>query len=94
MTITKLLTIEPITSKELQLLETILFDVVERGTHDDFINKFGAEPVGVFIRSILGSDVLVAQEAFAEFLQAGNLRADKMTFSQNIITYLTKNGTI
>ena len=94
LTISKLLTNEPITSQELQLLETILFDGVERGTHDDFIKEFGAEPLGVFIRSILGLDVLVAQEAFSEFLQAGSLRADQMTFIQNIISYLTKNGTI
>lgn len=94
LTISKLLTNEPITTQELKLLETILFDGEERGTYDDFIKEFGAEPLGVFIRSILGLDVLVAQEAFAEFLQAGNLRADQMTFIQNIISYLTKNGTI
>ena len=28
------------------------------------------------------------------FLQAGNLRADQMTFIENIITYLSKNGVI
>lgn len=47
-----------------------------------------------FIRSIIGLDVKAAQNAFADFLQAGNLRADQMTFIQNIITYLTKKGTI
>ena len=94
LTISKLLTNEPITTQELKLLETILFDGEERGTYDDFVKEFGAEPLGVFIRSILGLDVLVAQEAFAEFLKAGNLRADQMTFIQNIISYLTKNGTI
>jgi type I restriction enzyme R subunit len=94
LTISKLLTNEAITAKELQLLETILFDGVERGTHEDFVKEFGTEPLGVFIRSILGLDVKVAQDAFAEFLQAGNLRADQMTFIQNIISYLTKNGTI
>ena len=94
LTISKLLTNEPITAKELQLLEAILFDGAERGTHHDFVKEFGAEPLGVFIRSILGLDVKVAQEAFSEFLQTGNLRADQMTFIQNIISYLTKNGTI
>lgn len=94
LTISKLLTNEPITAKELQVLESILFDGDERGTKEDFINEFGEEPLGVFIRSIIGLDVKAAQEAFAEFLQAGNLRADQMTFIQNIISYLTKNGTI
>lgn len=94
LTISKLLTNEPITSKELKLLESILFDGVERGTYEDFIKEFGKEPLGVFIRSIIGLDVKAAQEAFADFLQAGNLQADQITFIQNIISYLSKNGTI
>lgn len=36
----------------------------------------------------------VLNEAFAEFLQVGNLRADQMTFIKTIISYLTKNGMI
>jgi len=94
LTISKLLTNEPITSKELTLLEEILFDGDERGTREDFVKEFGEEPLGVFIRSIIGLEVKAAQNAFAEFLQTGSLRADQMTFIQNIITYLTKNGTI
>jgi type I restriction enzyme R subunit len=78
----------------LKVLEDILFDGDERGTRSDFVKEFGEEPLGVFIRGIIGLDVKAAQNAFAEFLQAGNLRADQMTFIQNIITYLTKNGTI
>lgn len=94
LTISKLLTNQPITVQELKLLEKILFDGDERGTMEDFQKEFGTEPLGVFIRSILGLDVKVAQEAFSEFLQTGSLKADQMTFIQNIITYLTKNGTI
>ncbi|MBG7610714.1 type I site-specific deoxyribonuclease, partial [Polaribacter sp. BAL334] len=94
LTISKLLTNVPITSKELILLEEILFDGDERGTREDFVKEFGEEPLGVFIRGIIGLDVKAAQNAFSEFLQAGNLRADQMTFIQNIISYLTKNGTI
>jgi type I restriction enzyme R subunit len=94
LTISKLQTNEPITAKELKVLEDILFDGDERGTRSDFVKEFGEEPLGVFIRGIIGLDVKAAQNAFAEFLQAGSLRADQMTFIQNIITYLTKNGTI
>jgi type I restriction enzyme R subunit len=94
LTISKLLTNEPITEKELKLLEELLFDGEERGTRQDFIKEFGEEPLGVFIRSIIGLDVKAAQNAFSDFIQAGSLRADQMTFIQNIITYLTKNGTI
>ena len=78
----------------MKLLEELLFDGEERGTRQDWIKEFEEEPLGVFIRSIIGLDVKAAPNAFSDFIQAGSLRADKMTFKQNIITYLTKNGTI
>jgi type I restriction enzyme R subunit len=93
LTISKLATNNPITATELKLLENILFDD-EIGTKEEYEKEFGNEPLGIFIRSIIGLDTKAAQDAFSEFLQAGNLRADQMTFIQNIITYLTKNGTI
>ena len=94
LTISKLSTNQPITVEELKALEEMLFDGSERGTREDYTKEFGQEPLGVFIRSIVGLDVKAAQDAFAEFLQAGNLRADQMTFIQTIIDHLTKNGTI
>ncbi|HRG00817.1 MAG TPA: DEAD/DEAH box helicase family protein [Bacteroidia bacterium] len=94
LTISKLSTNQPITAAELSVLENLLFDGGERGTREDFVKEFGEAPLGVFIRSIIGLDVKAAQDAFAEFLQAGNLRADQMTFIQTIIAHLTKNGTV
>jgi type I restriction enzyme R subunit len=35
----------PITSKELTLLEEILFDGDERGTREDFVKEFGEGPL-------------------------------------------------
>lgn len=93
-TISKLSTNVPITADELKSLEDILFDGGERGTRADYLKEFGEAPLGIFIRSIIGLDIKAAQEAFAEFLQAGNLRADQMTFIQIIIAHLTKNGTV
>jgi len=93
-TISKLINNVPITQSELVALENILFDGQERGTKDTYTAEYGSQPLGVFIRSILGLDVKAAQEAFSEFLNNGSLRADQMVFIQNIITYLTKNGTI
>jgi type I restriction enzyme R subunit len=93
-TISKLINNIPITSAELTALEQILFDGDERGTIEVFKKEFGDEPLGVFIRSIIGLDITAAQQAFSEFLTTGNLKADQMTFIQNIITYLTVNGTI
>ena len=93
-TIFKITSNVPITTEELTGLEKLLFDGDERGTKDSYIKEYGNQPLGVFIRSILGLDISAAQEIFAEFLNNGSLKADQMIFIQNIITYLTKNGTI
>lgn len=94
LTIQKLRNNEPITEKELHSLEVILFDGSERGTKEDFEREYGEQPLGQFIRSIVGLDIKAANEAFSEFISRGNLRADQMTFISNIISFLTTNGTI
>ena len=84
----------PISHFELQALENILFDGKERGTKEDFVKLHGQQPLGKFIRSIVGMDTNAAKEAFGEFLTAGNLSADQIRFIDMIIDYLTKNGVI
>lgn len=84
----------PITAAELKHLEDILFDQSVLGTREDFIREYGEQPLGKFVRSILGMDIQAANAAFAEFLQSGKLDAGQMTFIGNIISFLTKNGTI
>lgn len=93
-TISKLLTNQAITIDELGALEKILFDGENRGTKADYLNEYGDEPLGKFIRSIIGLDINAAQEAFADFLHKGTLRADQMTFIEKIIKHLSINGTI
>lgn len=93
-TIQKLRSNEPITKAELSELEKLLFDGEERGTKEEFSKEYGDQPLGVFIRSIVGLDIKAANEAFSLFLQQGNLKADQMTFIKNIISFLSKNGTI
>ena len=92
--IQKLKTNKPITQTEIQMLEDILFDGVTVGTKQDYIDNFADKPLGEFIRSIVGLDIRSGQAAFAEFIQLGNLRADQMTFINQIISYLSKNGII
>lgn len=94
LTIQKLRSNTPITEEELQALETMLFDGQERGTKQEFIKEYGEQPLGVFIRAIVGLDIQAANEAFSEFIQKGNLKADQMTFIKNIISFLEKNGII
>ena len=64
------------------------------GTRQDYIDTYGDKPLGEFVRGIVGLEVSAAQDAFAKFIQAGSIRADQMTFINNIITYLTRNGMI
>jgi type I restriction enzyme R subunit len=92
--IQKLKTNKPITETEINTLESILFDGKTVGTKQDYIKHYGDKPLGVFIRSIVGLDATTAQETFSDFIQTGHLRADQLTFINNIIHYLTKNGTI
>ena len=84
----------PITQTELDVLEKILFTEGVAGTKEQFVQQFGKKPIGAFIRSITGLEQSTLNEAFADFLQVGNLKADQMTFVKTIISYLSKNGTI
>ncbi len=92
--IQKLKTNKPITETEINTLEGILFDGKTVGTKQDYIDNYGDKPLGVFIRGIVGLDVTAAQDAFADFIHTGSLRADQMTFMDTIITHLSKNGII
>ncbi len=92
--IQKLKTNKPITAMEIATLEAILFDGVTIGSKQEYVENYGDQPLGTFIRRIVGLDISAAQTAFAEFIQTGNLRADQMTFMNNIISYLVTNGTI
>jgi type I restriction enzyme, R subunit len=94
MTIQKIRSNIPINGNDLLELEKLLFDGEERGTKADFINEYGEEPLGYFIRSIIGLDQEAANEAFADFIQSGNLKADQMTFIKQIVNHLTINGTV
>ena len=93
-TISKLNTNQPITEEELQELQRMLFDGEERGRLEDFRETYGAQPQGKFIRSIVGLDINTAHQLFSDFIQSGNLSADQISFMNNIISHLTKNGTI
>jgi len=94
LTIQKLRKNIAVTKDELNAVENMLFTESVAGTKEQFVQQYGEKPLGAFIRSITGVDQAVLNEAFADFLQVGNLRADQMTFINTIISYLTKNGTI
>ncbi len=84
----------PITVADLKALEDILFTDEAAQNKQQFEKEYGDRPLGVFIRSIVGLDIKAAQEAFADFINAGTFSGDQITFINKIITYLSKNGTI
>ena len=94
LTIHKLRKNIPITKDELNVIENMLFTESVAGTKEQFVQQYGEKPLGAFIRSVTGLEQSVLNEAFADFLQVGDLRADQMTFINTIISYLSKNGTI
>ncbi|MDA9214198.1 hypothetical protein N9P12_03325 [Bacteroidia bacterium] len=92
--ISKLQNNEPITSKELEALENLLFTEDVADSKEKFIEHYGEKPLGVFIRSIVGLSKEALNQEFADFISAGNLTANQMTFIRTIIEYLSVNGTV
>ena len=84
----------PITQSDIAVLEDILFDGSKLGTREDYEKEYGNQPLGVFIRSLVGLDRNAADEAFSDFLSKGNLSANQNKFISMIIDYLTSKGVI
>ena len=83
----------PITSKELNALETLVFND-DLGTKERYKKEYGNQPLGKFIRSILGLDITVVNGLFADFIQEENLNANQITFIKKIINYFNVHGTL
>ncbi|SHJ63860.1 type I restriction enzyme, R subunit [Arenibacter nanhaiticus] len=83
----------PITPKELELLESFLFNY-ELGTKEEYEKEYGTQPLGKFIRGIVGLDIEVVNNLFANFIEDENLNPVQITFIQTLINYLNNNGTL
>ena len=46
----------------------MLFEQNEIGTKESFVNAYGEQPLGKFIRSIVGLDIESVNAAFSELL--------------------------
>jgi type I restriction enzyme R subunit len=92
MTIQRLKHNQPITGKDIEGLEAILFSEEGPCTREDFRQTYGDQPLGALIRRIVGLDRRAAKEAFSEFLAEGTFRADQIRFIDQIIEHLARNG--
>lgn len=80
----------PITPGELEQLEQFLMQEAE--SKERLFTEYDEQPLGMFVRKILGLDIEAANQHFATFIQEENLNANQITFVKTIIDYLNKNG--
>ncbi len=83
-----------ITKDELTALEIMLFEQGSIGTKEEFSKAYGVQPLGKFIRHILGMDINAAKMAFGEILTEQTLNGNQIQFIDTIINYLNTNGVI
>lgn len=88
--IAKLKTNVPLTKSDITVLEEILWSEV--GTKQDYEAEFGQEPLGEFVREIIGLDMNAAKIAFAEYLNNTNLDSRQIYFVNQIVEYIIHNG--
>jgi type I restriction enzyme R subunit len=94
-TINKLRMNRQITKQDLEELERLLFSSEEVGSRERFDKVFGHQrSLGALIRSLVGLDREAVSEAFGEFLHNTTYAAAQIRFIDQIISYLTQNGTM
>lgn len=94
LTIYKLRHNEQITIQEIAELERMLFDQGVLETKEKFIKTFGEQPLGSFIRHIVGLDEGAAKAAFAELLGDTSLNIQQIRFIDEIIKHLIVKGIV
>ena len=95
LTIRRLKNNEPISKTDVKALEDILFSESGPITKEEYKSVYGDQPLGFLVRSVVGLSRKAAKGAFAEFLSGGAaLHPDQMTFLNQIVDYLVKNGTM
>jgi type I restriction enzyme, R subunit len=94
-TINKLRMNRQITRQDLEELERLLFTAEEVGSRERFEQVFGhQQSLGMFIRKLVGLDREAASEAFGEFLHNTTYSATQIRFIDQVISYLTQNGSM
>jgi type I restriction enzyme R subunit len=92
LTIHKIRTNQPIGQPELLDLENMLFDQGEVGTREQFEKAYGNQPLGKFVRSIVGLETSAVREAFSSFINNPSMNVQQIRFLDLIVQYLGSNG--
>ncbi|MBR2883174.1 MAG: DEAD/DEAH box helicase family protein [Clostridia bacterium] len=88
--IAKLKSNVPLTADDVKALENILWSEV--GSKEEYEETYGSQPLGEFVRSIVGLDMNAAKEAFAEYLNNANIDSRQIYFVNQIVEYIVHNG--
>lgn len=93
-TIRRLRNNEPISRADVMALEEILFSKEGAISKEEYKATYGEQPLGLLVRSVVGLSRKSAKEVFAEFLSHNAMHPDQITFLEQIVDYLVKNGTM
>lgn len=95
--IQKIRQLEPLTQSDIEALEQILWHG-DLGSQDDYKKQtqstMAEGNVAIFIRSIIGLDVSIAEQRFSAFLSEHILNAQQQEYLKTIINYVNENGDI
>ena len=80
----------PLSGDDIRALEDILWK--QLGSREDYEEAFGPQPLGLFVRSIVGLDMKAAKEAFADFLDETRLNSSQIYFVNQIVEFIVRNG--
>ena len=82
----------PITEVELKLLESFVFNE-EVGSKQEYSDRYDV-PLAKFVRSVVGLDIEVANQLFADFIQSHDLSPIQITFINKMKEFLNQNGVL
>ena len=91
-TVRRLKNNEPVSKKDIEALEDILFSDDGPIARNEYENLYGELPIGYLVRSIVGLDRNAVTKVFAELLEQAPLHPDQISFLDEVIRYLMRNG--
>lgn len=92
-TIHKLKKNRPITPKDIEALEEMLFNSDVAESKERFEESYkNVNDLGPFIRGLVGLDKQAVNEAFSNYLKNGSFSANQIRFIKKVVDYLTDQG--
>lgn len=82
----------PLTAKDLDELERLVFESGEVHSREQFSKAYGEVSLPEFIRKLVGLDRQAALDAFAGFLDVNKYNSSQIRFVEMVINQLTANG--